>query len=136
MYCFGDEEGNHPPNTPTIDGPTNGKKGEEYYYTFITTDLDGNDVWYFIEWGDGFCEDWIGPYLSGQEITVSHTWAEEDTYTITAKAKDVFDNESDWATLEVTIPKNKPFNYNFNLLSWLFERFPHAFPMLRHLLGL
>jgi len=30
--------------------------------------------------------------------------------------------------------KNKPFNFNLNLLGWLFERFPNAFPILRHLI--
>ena len=35
-----------------------------------------------------------------------------------------------------TVPINKPFNFNFNLLSWLFERFPYAFPILRPVLDL
>lgn len=30
----------------------------------------------------------------------------------------------------------KPFNYNFNLLSWLFDRFPNVFPVLRQMQGL
>ena len=33
-------------------------------------------------------------------------------------------------------PDNKAINFNFSLLSWLFERFPNAFPILRQLLGL
>jgi len=36
----------------------------------------------------------------------------------------------------ISMPKNKIFNFNFNLLSLLFERFPNAFPILRNLLGL
>ncbi|MFW6149157.1 MAG: hypothetical protein ACOC6D_04795, partial [Atribacterota bacterium] len=71
---------------------------------------------------------------SGKVITVNHTWDEKGDYTIRAKAKDTKDLESDWGTLDVTMPKNKVFN--FNLLEWLFERFPNAFPILRHLLGL
>ena len=31
-------------------------------------------------------------------------------------------------------PRNKAFNFNFNLLNWLFERFPNMFPILRYLL--
>lgn len=46
------------------------------------------------------------------------------------------ENTSDNCTIPVTLttPKNKPFYYNFNLLSWLFEHFPNAFPILRHIL--
>ena len=46
--------------------------------------------------------------------------------------KDLIDNKSDWETPE--IHKQKSFAYNFNLLYWLFERFPNAFPILKYLL--
>jgi len=136
---------NSPPETPEIDGPTSGKAGVEYNYTLSSTDPDGDDVFYCIDWGDDtgeVCmgddtgEVCMGPYASGEEVIVSHIWTEQDTYTIKVKAKDTYDAESDWATLEVSMPMNKPFNFNFNLLSWLFERLPHAFPILRHMLGL
>ncbi len=32
--------------------------------------------------------------------------------------------------------ENKAFNFDLGLLEWLFERFPNAFPILRHMLGL
>jgi len=127
---------NSPPETPEIDGPTSGKAGVEYNYTLSSTDPDGDDVFYCVDWGDDTGEVCTGPYASGEEVIVSHIWTEQDTYTIKVKAKDTYDAESDWATLEVSMPMNKPFNFNFNPLSWLFERFPNAFPVLRHLLGL
>ena len=34
-------------------------------------------------------------------------WSEEGEYIVKAKAKDPYGAESDWATLEVTVPKNK-----------------------------
>jgi len=53
------------------------------------------------------------------------------------KAKNIGGAESNWSDpLPITMPKNKPFFYNFPLLNWLVERFPNAFPALRHLLGL
>ncbi len=128
--------GNEPPNPPTIDGPASGKAGTEYDYDFYTIDPEGENVYYYIEWGDGSIEDWIGPYNSGAEITKSHTWVEKNTYIIRCKAKDIHNQESDWATLEVTMPKNKALNFNLNLLSWLFERFPYVFPILRYILAL
>jgi len=41
---------------------------------------------------------------------------------------------SDWETSQETIPKNRPVIFNFNLLRWLFERFPNAFPILKYVL--
>jgi len=48
------------------------------------------------------------------------------------------DEPSDSCTIDVYLatPKNKPFNFNFHFLSWLFERCPNAFPILRQLLEL
>ena len=134
---------NHPPDAPDIEGPTVKpvprplpKQGEPINYTFKSTDPDGHDVYYYIDWGDGSCEDWFGPFESGEEVTRNHTWNEKSTYDIRAKAKDIYGEESDWGYLEIIIPKDKTFNFNFNLLSWLFERFPNAFPIFRFLLGL
>ena len=126
---------NSPPNAPSITGETNGKAGTEYEYTFNATDPDGDDVKYFIDWGDNNTE-WTGYNPSGTEVKVKHTWGEKGDYTITSKAKDIYDAEGPEGTLEVTMPKNKAFNFNFPLLNWLFERFPNAFPILRYTLGL
>jgi len=126
---------NDPPDAPSITGETNGKTGTEYEYTFNAVDPDGHDVKYFIDWGDDNTE-WTGYNPSGTDVKVKHTWDEQEDFTIKAKAKDIFDAESGWGYLEVTMPKNKAFNFNYNLLSWLFERFPNAFPILRYMLGL
>ncbi|MCK4429753.1 MAG: PKD domain-containing protein [Candidatus Aminicenantes bacterium] len=128
--------GNQAPDAPAITGEINGEVDVEYEYTFNATDPEGDDVYYEIEWGDGTNITDLGPYESGEEVVVNHTWSAKGTYTIKAKAKDIYGAESDWSTLEVTMPKNKPFNFNFPLISWLLERFPNAFPILRHMLGL
>jgi len=130
------ENENLPPITPTIDGPARGKAGVEYNYTFKTIDPEGDYVYFWIEWGDGDIWEWIGTIPPSYEITLPHTWDEKGTFTISAKAKDEHGAESGWGTLEVTMPKNKPFIFNFPLLYWLFERFPHTFPILRNMLGL
>ena len=124
-------ESNDPPSIPVIDGETQGYYGESYEYTFITSDIDGDDIFYYIEWGDGKTEEWLGPYSSGKEVIRSHTWDDEDTYTIRAKAKDYFGLESDWAYLEVTMPVSQP--VQFPIISWLLQHFPNLFPILRHL---
>jgi hypothetical protein len=84
-------EGNQPPNIPNISGPTTGTIGEEYTYTIVTTDPDEENVFYWIDWGDDTNTGWIGPYNSGEEVTISHIWYENGIYEIETKAKDVFD---------------------------------------------
>jgi Peptidase family M28/PKD domain len=97
------------PNTPTISGQVNGNVGTGYLYTITTIDLDGDMVYYTINWGDGQVDEWIGPYASGAIASITHTWDEKGTYTIQVKAKDVFGAESGWGTLEVTMPTNVDF---------------------------
>ncbi|MEA3458131.1 MAG: PKD domain-containing protein [Candidatus Thermoplasmatota archaeon] len=102
--------GNNPPEIPEIRGHSNGKTGTSYTYYFSTSDPEENNVYYYIEWGDGSNSDWYGPYASGNEKSLSHTWSSDGTYTIRIKAKDTFNEESDWNSLEVTMPKYKFLN--------------------------
>jgi len=80
---------NRPPNTPTINGPTSGNVGIEYEYYINATDFDGNNIQYFIDWGDNHTE-WTNYHASNEIITVRHTWEEKGTYQIKLKAKDIF----------------------------------------------
>jgi|GEM_PF-2375571 len=124
---------NHEPDDPTITGETSGTAGVAYEYTFISEDQDGDNVSYYIDWGDGNITDWTPFQAQGSPgYNESHSWP-KGTYTIKAKAKDIWGDESDWSKLIVTHPKIKAFNFNFNLLNWLFERFPHMFPVIRNL---
>jgi hypothetical protein len=122
------------PEIPTIDGPAKGHTGTSYLYTFTTTDPDGDLVYYMIEWGDNTTSGWLGPYASGATASVNHKWEQTGTYTIKAKAKDIHDVESDWATLSIKMPVDYSVILH-GFLQHLFERFPHLFPILRHQLG-
>ena len=115
-----------------IDGVTNGKPGEEYTYTLVATDPNGDDVYYYIDWGDEEITDWFGPYPSGETVTAKHIWNEQGTYTIRAKAKDSYNLKSDWVTLEISMLKIKIINSFEGFL----ENHPHMFPLLRQLLKL
>ncbi|MCK4365273.1 MAG: PQQ-binding-like beta-propeller repeat protein, partial [Thermoplasmatales archaeon] len=109
VTCFSGGIVNEPPEAPSIDGPTIGAVGIEYEYSFYTTDPDEDDVYYYIEWGDGQVEEWIGSYNSGEIATVNHTWTSPDDYEIRAKAKDTNDAESEWSDVyPVTIVENEP----------------------------
>jgi hypothetical protein len=102
------------PETPN--GITNGIAGDEYYYTTSTIDINGDDVFYFWNWGDGSNSGWIGPYLSGEIINVSHSWESKGDYVITVKAKDENDLESEWSDpLSISMPKPKIFGLSLFL---------------------
>jgi len=109
------------PNIPNIDGPPQGNEGIEYTYKFSAIDPENHDVFYFVVWGDNTNTGWLGPYSSGKEILLTHTWTKKGRYSIIAKAKDVYDVEGDWGEFEVEIPRNKAI-YNSMLLRF-FERF-------------
>jgi hypothetical protein len=95
---------NTAPEKPTITGPTKGKPGVTYEYSFQSVDPEDQLVSYFIDWGDGNTTGWLGLYDSGQQITVNHTWDVKQTFTVKAKARDVIGAESEWATMTVKIP--------------------------------
>jgi outer membrane protein assembly factor BamB len=125
---------NEPPTIPTINGPISGKAKQNYNYTIVSTDPEGNNISYYVDWGDGTNTGWIGPYVSGYQLTVNHTWSKQGTYTIKAKAMDNYSAESDWGTLSVTMPLvyEPP---HLRLFECPFNRFPQAFPILRQILG-
>jgi predicted secreted protein len=127
---------NQPPSPPLINGSKSGNIGETYLYTFVSEDPEGHNVSYEIDWGEGSVEPWDGPHDSNVVISRNHSWSKKEIFTIMARAKDSYGSIGEWGTLEVTMPKNKHFNFNFPLLNWLFERFPNAFLILKYMLRL
>ncbi len=119
---------NDPPTTPTIQGPANGRVGTSYTYKFTSADPDDDQVAYYINWSDGTPASWSSFQTSGNTYSASHTWTSEGSFTIKAKAKDTYSAESDWATLEVTVPRNRVTSYLWYL------GFLERFPMLERLL--
>jgi aminopeptidase YwaD len=128
---------NLPPNAPTITGPDKGKPGTPYLFNFQTIDPQGDNIWYFVDWGDNSTSGWLGPYVSGTQIHISHSWAAKGTYNVRAKAKDVFDSESDWGTFQMKMPSSLVFENGplFLFLEQFFARYPNALPHLRQFLG-
>ncbi len=125
---------NNPPSIPEINGTKTGKPGIEYELTFNAVDPDGDDVKYHINWGDGG-SDTTDFRPSGADVMVKHAWSEEGTYNITVKAEDIHGAVSPEKTLTITIPRNKPFIFNFNQLNWLYKLFLNAFLLLQSVLG-
>ena len=120
---------NSPPTAPDIDGPTSGKAGVPQTYTFTSTDPDGDDISYYIEWcceGSGETET-TDFYPSGEPATASHTYG-SGTFVIRVTAIDINQAESDPSTLSVTMPKNKPY------INTPFLQFLQQYPILYQLL--
>jgi bacillopeptidase F len=119
-----------PPDPPVIDGPISGKPDTSYTYKFTSTDLDGDQVSYYIDWDDGNITDWTDFQTSGEPYSDCHTWSTKGTYTISAKAKDESGFESDWGTLTVSMPKDKI------SINSLYIRLLEKLPLLQKLIQL
>jgi len=126
---------NSPPNKPVKpSGQVKGKVGTTYTYSSSTTDPDGDQIWYWFDWGDGTNSGWVGPYNSGVTASASHIWTTKGTYNIKVKAKDPSAAESAWSDpLSVSMPRY--INKNVMLQRFL-EKFPNLFPILRQILKL
>ncbi|HVQ00887.1 MAG TPA: PKD domain-containing protein [Candidatus Thermoplasmatota archaeon] len=134
-YIFVTQQPNAPPKTPNRpSGIASGKVNTLYTYTTSTIDPNGDQVYYNWSWGDGNYRSWLGPFGSGATATANHSWTKRNTYSIKVKAKDIFGTESTWSD---PLSVKMPYAYNIPIrpfLAMLFERFPHAFPILGHLL--
>jgi len=96
---------NQAPAKPAINGPSSGQTGNEYTYVCSSTDPNRDQIYYLFEWDDGTESDWLGPYISGEEVTASHSWNSRGSYEIKVKAKDVNGAESDWSDpLPISMP--------------------------------
>jgi hypothetical protein len=72
--------------------------------------------------------EWTGPFESGEECTVSHTWEEKGTYRVKVKAKDAHGMQSEWSDpLSVSIPRSKS-------IKTMLHRFIENYPFLEVLL--
>ena len=124
------------PNAPSQpNGITTGKINTEYTYNTSTTDSEGDQIYYWFDWGDGTNSGWTEEgFDSGETATVSHIWRTQGSYNIRVRAKDSEGLQSSWSDpLSITMPKNKAKNLPF--LGFM-ENHPRMFPILRHSLEL
>jgi uncharacterized protein DUF4886/PKD domain-containing protein len=108
---------NNPPEKPLKpSGPEQIKPGNSYSYSSSTTDVDGDLMYYLFDWGDGNVSEWVGPYISGNNVTASHIWGEKGTYYIRVKAKDEHCQQSGWSDLlQVNVSKGKSMQIFYRL---------------------
>jgi len=103
--------GNQAPSNPSVNGPLYGEPGSEYTYTFKSSDFEEDNVWYWIDWGDGNIDEWLGGeegYEHNTSIDVNHIWDVKGFYEITAKAKDIYNQESEETTYSLRMGNDAP----------------------------
>ena len=68
--------------------------------------------------------------LLDNKFVIAHIYVKRGKYTIEAKAIDIYSAESDWAVLEITVPRTRATSYLW--YHWFLE----CFPLLERLLSL
>ncbi|MEA2054389.1 MAG: hypothetical protein U9O96_04650 [Candidatus Thermoplasmatota archaeon] len=99
---------NHPPEKPQRPiGRSEGRINWLYVYSTSSSDLDGENLSYWFDWGGGTDSGWLGPYPSGETIRYYNWWIKDGNYNIRVKAKDEYGAESEWSDpLSVSMPKS------------------------------
>jgi outer membrane protein assembly factor BamB len=110
VYCFKNLD--YPPETPsTPTGPDAAGVEIPVNFSTVTTDPDGDQLFYLWDWGDGNMSSWLGPFDSNITITTNYSWIDEGNYNIRVKAKDLMGNESHWSDAH-TISIGQQININ------------------------
>ena len=104
---------NNPPQNSAISGPSTGDVGVSYTYTACTIDPEGDNVRYWLDWGDGSVTT-TGWCPSGTEVLRSHSWSSDGGYVVRVKAQDIYGAWSGWSGLVVVIGEACPYVYAWN----------------------
>ena len=90
---------NTPPTKPIINGPYNGRQHISYMYNIKSTDVDGDNLIYHIDWGDA-TKTTTDVSLNGTSAIVYHKWIESGRFTV-----DVYstDNKVESEKAEITV---------------------------------
>jgi hypothetical protein len=88
------------PFQPTVlGGPVTASRGILLNFSAIALDPEADQVYYQWNWGDGNISEWSGPYVFGESAQGTHMYAENGTYNVTVRSKDVFAAESTWSAV-------------------------------------
>jgi hypothetical protein len=139
MNLFGDPtltfitKNNTSPEKPlTPSGTKIGNVGQSYTFNSSTTDSDSDMLYYKWSFGDGTFSTWLGPYNSGEQVSVLHNWSKWGNYAVQVKARDEHRSESSWSD---PLAVKMPFRPIFPLIERFFEFLEQRFPRLYYLLN-
>lgn len=123
--------GGHPPTAPVIIGPNKGNPNEQKTFKFQSTDPDGGNLQYIIEWGDGSPTETTNWFPAGSPVEVTHTYTQSGQYTIKARARDEDGYLGPEGTKLYVCPRDKTIDKPIlNLL----QSHPNLFPILQKII--
>ncbi len=109
-----------PPEKPILSGQSSGRVKKEYTYEAVSTDIEGDRLYYLFKWSNDSYSDWLGPISSGQTISATHTWTKKGVYDVRVACKDEHGRRSDWSDpLPVSIPSVQNSFRTFSILQRL-----------------
>lgn len=77
------------PESPAISGTSSGKVGESYEISTQSYDPNGDEIKYYIDWGDGSNSGWTCYKTSGTGVYKSHVYSKKGTYEIRVIVEDI-----------------------------------------------
>ena len=113
------------------------KTGQDLIFSSVSSDPNGDDLYYFFDWGDGTNTGWIGPYEGQVTVRESHAWNEEGNYLVRVKVKNTNNYESQWSEpTSLSVPKTKHITIEWinDLLKHL-ESYPIISQFIQHFIG-
>lgn len=107
-----------PPQKPLRpSGPLEGKINVEHTYESKAVDVDGDELWYNVDWGDESFSGWFGPFASNETVSFTHVWQKQGSFSIRIKAKDSSGFESEWSEpCAVSMPRIFSWQHFFKAL--------------------
>ena len=101
-----------PPNAPSITGPTTGLRNTTYIFTINTTDPDGDNIQYEIDWDNtGTVDERVvsGTFIpSGTPKDIQNDWAGPGNKTFAVRAVDENGGVSNWTYHTITMQNQDP----------------------------
>ncbi len=99
---------NTPPATPSVpSGPSVGSPLTTYGFSTSSTDPDGQQVRYYINWNDGY-QDVTGWVNSGQSASPNHFWGAAGSFNVIAMAEDSLGGLSGWSAAHNIVINTDP----------------------------
>jgi len=79
---------NHRPDAPTApSGPDSAAIGDTLTFTASAVDSDGDSVAIRFDWGDGDTSAWSDLAVSGESVTMTHSWRDSGSYSVRAQSE-------------------------------------------------
>uniref|UniRef100_A0A7C4GDI9 PKD domain-containing protein n=1 Tax=candidate division WOR-3 bacterium TaxID=2052148 RepID=A0A7C4GDI9_UNCW3 len=86
-----------PPAVPELGGPQAGQPGETLSFRLRSTDRNGGNVSYLVDWGDSAPVSWSAELAAGRTFVRTHVFEAAGLFQVRARARDETGLESDWA---------------------------------------